>query len=147
MQAALDSTALMLGKDLTEGAITTSQLSEKAGACFKALYTNTETKSVAITAAYTQNSGNGSMILVNGSGNIETGFMRVVGFPTMDFKTSSTSTWGVKRMRVALALALATIAIRITIRRRTSHRDQQLMTEPRQSGSMRNSGLNAFPQL
>jgi hypothetical protein len=104
MQAALDSTALMLGKDLTEGTITTSQISEKADAYFKALFTNSEAKSIAITATYTQNSGNGSTILVNGSGNIETGFMRVVGFPTMDFNTSSTSAWGNVRMRVALAL-------------------------------------------
>jgi Flp pilus assembly protein TadG len=104
MQAALDSTALMLGKDLTEGTISTSQISAKADAYFRALYTNAETKSIAITATYTQNSGNGSTILVNGSGNIETGFMRVVGFPTMDFRTSSTSAWGNVRMRVALVL-------------------------------------------
>ena len=104
MQSALDSTALMLGKDLTEGTITPSQISEKADAYFKALYTNTEAKSVSITATYTQNSGNGSTVLVNGSGNIETAIMRVVGFPTMDFKTNSTSTWGMKRMRVALVL-------------------------------------------
>ena len=104
MQAALDSTALMLGKDLTEGTITTSQISEKADAYFRALYTNTEAKTVAITATYTQNSGNGSTVLVNGSGNIETGFMRVVGFPTMDFNTSSTSVWGNVRMRVAMVL-------------------------------------------
>jgi Flp pilus assembly protein TadG len=104
MQAALDSTALMLGKDLTEGTISPSQISTKADEYFRALYTNAEAKSVAITATYTQNSGNGSTVLVNGSGNIETGFMRVVGFPTMDFKTNSTSTWGMKRMRVALVL-------------------------------------------
>ncbi|MBR1278152.1 pilus assembly protein [Bradyrhizobium sp. AUGA SZCCT0283] len=104
MQAALDSTALMLAKDLTEGTITTSQISAKADAYFRALFTNTETKSIAITATYTQNSGNGSTILVNGSGNIETGFMRVVGFPTMDFNTSSTSAWGNVRMRVAMVL-------------------------------------------
>jgi len=104
MQAALDSTALMLAKDLTEGTIDTSQIAAKADAYFKALYTNNETKSITITATYTQNSGNGSTILVNGSGNIETGFMRVVGFPTMDFKTSSTSAWGNVRMRVAMAL-------------------------------------------
>jgi Flp pilus assembly protein TadG len=104
MQAALDSTALMLAKDLTEGTINTSQISAKADEYFRALYTNNEAKSLAITASYTQNSGNGSTILVNGSGNIETGFMRVVGFPTMDFKTSSTSAWGNVRMRVAMAL-------------------------------------------
>jgi Flp pilus assembly protein TadG len=104
MQAALDSTALMLAKDLTEGTINTSQISTKADAYFKALFTNNETKSIAITATYTQNSGNGSTILVNGQGAIETGFMRVVGFPTMDFKTSSTSAWGNVRMRVAMVL-------------------------------------------
>ena len=42
MQAALDTTALMLGKDLTDGTITTSQISAKATAYFNALYTNTE---------------------------------------------------------------------------------------------------------
>jgi Flp pilus assembly protein TadG len=104
MQAALDSTALMLAKDLTEGTINASQISTKGDEYFKALYTNAEAKSIAITATYTQNSGNGSTILINGSGNIETGFMRVVGFPTMDFKTSSTSAWGNVRMRVAMAL-------------------------------------------
>jgi Flp pilus assembly protein TadG len=105
MQAALDSTTLMLARDLTEGTITTSEISAKADAYFKALYTNTETKSIAITATYTQqNSGNGSTILVTGSGAIDTDFMRVAGVQTMDFKTNSTSTWGNKRMRVALVL-------------------------------------------
>ena len=104
MQAALDSTALMLAKDLTEGTINTSDISAKADAYFKALFTNNETKSIAITATYTQESGSGSTILVNGQGAIDTGFMRVVGFPTMDFKTSSTSAWGNVRMRVAMAL-------------------------------------------
>jgi Flp pilus assembly protein TadG len=104
MQAALDSTALMVAKDLSEGTIDTSQIPTKADAYFRALYTNSDAKSVAITATYTQNTGNGSTILVKGTGNIETGFMRVVGFPTMDFNTNSTSTWGMKRMRVALVL-------------------------------------------
>jgi Flp pilus assembly protein TadG len=104
MQAALDSTALMLAKDLTAGTITTSEISAKADAYFKALYTNPEAKSVMITASYTQNSGSGSTILVNGSGAINTTFMRVAGFPTMDFKTGSTSAWGNVRMRVAMAL-------------------------------------------
>src|SRR5262245_54812139 len=104
MQAALDSTALMLAKDLTEGTISTSQISEKAEAYFKALYTNSDAKSVAINATYTQNSGNGSTILVNGSGSVNTDFMRLAGFPTLDFNTSSTSAWGNVRMRVAMVL-------------------------------------------
>ena len=104
MQAALDSTALMLAKDLTEGTITTSQISAKADAYFKALYTNPEAKSLVITATYTQNSGNGSTILINGAGAIDTTLMRVAGFPTMGFTTSSTSAWGNVRMRVAMVL-------------------------------------------
>jgi Flp pilus assembly protein TadG len=104
MQAALDSTALMVAKDLTEGTINTSQISTKADQYFRALYTNPEAKSVTINATYTQNSGMGSTILINGAGAIDTGFMRVVGFPTMDFKTSSTSAWGNVRMRVAMVL-------------------------------------------
>ena len=40
MQAALDSTALMLSKDLSSGTITSSQINTKATAYFNALYTN-----------------------------------------------------------------------------------------------------------
>ena len=57
MQAALDSTALMLGKDLTDGTITTSQITAKATAYFTALYNNNDAKSVAVTATYTAASG------------------------------------------------------------------------------------------
>ena len=53
MQAALDSTALMLAKDLTNGTITTSQINAKAQAYFTALYNNKDAKSVTITATYT----------------------------------------------------------------------------------------------
>ena len=105
MQAALDSTALMLAKDLTEGTINTSQITTKARPVFQGpLHQHLKPSRSQINATYTQNSGNGSTILVNGSGTIDTGFMRVVGFPTMDFKTSSTSAWGNVRMRVAMVL-------------------------------------------
>lgn len=104
MQAALDSTALMLAKDLTEGTITTSQITQKADAYFKALYTNSDAKNVSINATYTASSGSGSTIVVNGSGAVNTDFMRVAGFPTLDFNTSSTSAWGNVRMRVAMVM-------------------------------------------
>jgi len=104
MQAAMDSTALMLAKDLTEGTISASQIADKADAYFRALYTNTDAKSVSINATYTQNAGNGSTVLVNGSGYVDTDFMKVAGFPKLDFNTSSTSAWGNVRMRVAMVL-------------------------------------------
>jgi Flp pilus assembly protein TadG len=104
MQAALDSTALMLAKDLTDGIITTSQIETKAQSYFTALYTNTDAKSVMINASYTQNTGKGSTIQLTGSGTVDTDFMKVAGFPNLNFNTASTSLWGNTRMRVALVL-------------------------------------------
>src|SRR5262250_359414 len=52
MQAALDSTALMLSKDLSSGTINTSQVSSKATAYFNALYNNRDAQGVSITATY-----------------------------------------------------------------------------------------------
>ncbi|QWG19961.1 pilus assembly protein [Bradyrhizobium sediminis] len=104
MQAALDSTALMLAKDLSDGRITTSEINAKAQTYFAALFTNTDARSVAISATYTASSSQGSTIQVNGSGAVITEFMKVAGFPNINFNTSSTSAWGSVRMRVAMAL-------------------------------------------
>ena len=105
MQAALDSTALMVSKDLTQGIISTSDIPTKAQAYFSALYTNSDAKSVSVSATYTAaNSSSGSYVQVNGSGNVTTDFLKVAGFPTLNFNSSSTATWGSVRMRVAMAL-------------------------------------------
>jgi Flp pilus assembly protein TadG len=92
MQAALDSTALMLSKDLAQGVITPSQVNARAEAYFTALYTNTYTRSVTVTATYTASSSLGSTIQVNASADATTGLMKVVGFPSIN--ASSTAAWG-----------------------------------------------------
>src|ERR1700742_3264716 len=102
MQAALDSTSLMLSKDLSTGTITQAQISSKATSYFNALYTNRDAQGVSITATYTP--GSGTTVAVNGSGSIVTDFMRVAGFPTMGYNATSTSTWGTSLLRVALVL-------------------------------------------
>jgi Flp pilus assembly protein TadG len=105
MQAALDSAALMVSKDLSAGTITTSQVSTKAQAYFTALYTNKDASGVTITATYTVGtSSSGSTVQINASGSIATDFMKVVGFPNMGFSASSTATWGTQLLRVALVL-------------------------------------------
>src|SRR5439155_6102762 len=53
MQAALDSTALMLSRDLSEGLITSSQVNAKAQTYSAALYTDKEAESVSVNATYT----------------------------------------------------------------------------------------------
>jgi Flp pilus assembly protein TadG len=104
MQAALDSTALMVAKDLTDGRISTSDVSTTAQKYFGALYDNPDAKSVTIAASYTQNTGNGSTVKVDGSGSVTTDFMKIANIRTLDFHVSSTSLWGTVRMRVAMAL-------------------------------------------
>src|ERR1035437_9696373 len=104
MQSALDSTALMLSKDLSQGLITASQINAKAQLYFGALYTNTDAQSISISATYTANTGTGSTIQVKGSGAVMTDFMKVANFPQLNFNTTSTASWGNVRMRVAMAL-------------------------------------------
>jgi Flp pilus assembly protein TadG len=105
MQAALDSTALMVSKDLSQGIITTSDIATKAQAYFNALYTNKDANSVSVSATYTASNGStGSTIQVNGSGAVTTDFLKVAGFPNLNFNTSSTAAWGTTKLRVALAL-------------------------------------------
>jgi len=106
MQAALDSTALMVAKDLTNGIITASQITTTAQSYFGALYTNPDSKASA-TIATTFTAGTGttpSIIQIKGSGTVTTDFMKVAGFPNINFDSSSTSTWGNTRMRVAMVL-------------------------------------------
>ncbi|KJC44271.1 hypothetical protein UB31_22060 [Bradyrhizobium sp. LTSP849] len=105
MQAALDSTALMLSKDLTQGTITSSDISSKAQSYFTGLYTDTEAQGVSITSNYTTaTASTAATILLSGSGHITSDFMQIAGFPTLGFNTASTTTWGNVKMRVALAL-------------------------------------------
>ena len=105
MQAALDSTALMLSKDLSSGVITTAQIATQAQADFNALYTNPDAQAVSVTATYTADAGKmGSTVQVNGSAYINTDFMKLAGFPIIPFSSTSTTAWGNVKMRVALAL-------------------------------------------
>ncbi|MCG6204025.1 pilus assembly protein [Rhodopseudomonas sp. HC1] len=105
MQAALDSAALMVSRDLSSGAITAAQVTAKAQTYFTSLYTNTEATGVTVTASYTAKDSTGSStILLTGGGTVGTDFMNLFGFPTLGIGSTSTATWGGTRLRVAMAL-------------------------------------------
>lgn len=105
MQAALDSTALMLSKDLTAGTISTSDIQTKASEYFAALYTNKDAIAPGVIAEYTPPTGStAAKIVLTGKGSIATDFMRVAGYNNLGFGTAATTTWGNVRMRVALVL-------------------------------------------
>jgi Flp pilus assembly protein TadG len=106
LQSALDSAALMISKDAAtmsdSAAITT-----RARQYVDSLYTaSTDTPIQSFTATYTPNTGNGATIQLDAGGTMPTYFMRVMGsqFDTLPIKTSSTTTWGNTRLRIALAL-------------------------------------------
>jgi len=119
MQAALDSTVLMVAKDLSAGVVQPANVNTAAGSYFQGLFYSYTTASHrdayvdSIAATYTASSGNTpATISAVASGHIDTAFMRVAallvpggtGFATMAFSSSSTSTWGNVKMRVALVL-------------------------------------------
>jgi Flp pilus assembly protein TadG len=104
MIGALDSTALMLSRDLSEGTITTADIAAKANTYFKALYNSKEAQNVTLTSSYAAGTSTGSQIELVASGEIVTQFMQIAGFPTMGFSTKTTTTWGNTRMRVAMVL-------------------------------------------
>lgn len=105
MQAALNSAALMVSKDLSANpTMSATDVTNKATAYFNALYTNTNAGPITVTASYTTNTKDGSTVTVNGSGAVVTDFMKMVGLPQLGISSGSTTTWGSTRMRVAMAL-------------------------------------------
>ncbi len=100
MQAALDSTALMLSRDAAT--LTDKQLNGKAEKYFLALFTRPEAKSIVVTAKYDDSGG--SQVIVNGSAKVPTAIMGMIGYDMIAVEGSSTAKWGSERLRVALAL-------------------------------------------
>ena len=102
MQAAADSTALMLSK--TAASLTTGALQTQATSYFKALFTRPEATGLTVSAVYNANTGNGSQVIVNASSNVPANFMGLLGQSTMKVAVDAQVKWGNTKMRVALAL-------------------------------------------
>jgi Flp pilus assembly protein TadG len=106
LQGALDSAALMVSRDFAQGTISSADLTSAAQKYVSGLFTDkTETALGTINVTYTApNSDSGATIQITSSGTINTVFMKIVGFPNMNFGASSTTTWGQAKLRVAMAL-------------------------------------------
>jgi Flp pilus assembly protein TadG len=100
MQAAIDSTALMLSKEASTDSSTTLQ--SNAQKYFTALFTRPEATNATVTATYTTTGG--SALVVTGSANVPTVFLGVLGYRNIPVNASSTAKWGSSRLRVALVL-------------------------------------------
>src|SRR6185437_5760387 len=100
LQSALDSTALMISKESTTD--TADALQTDAVKYFKAMFTRPEAKNVTITATYSTTGG--SNVVINGTVDVPTSFMGIMGFNSITVSSSATAKWGSTRLRVALVL-------------------------------------------
>jgi Flp pilus assembly protein TadG len=101
LQAALDSTALMLSKDAPN--ITATELAQRAEQTFKALFNRPEVANLEIKAVFTTPQS-GFKLDASANGTVPVAFMRVFGMSDMKIDSSTQVLWGVKRLEVALAL-------------------------------------------
>src|SRR5665213_55409 len=100
MQAALDSTALMLAKNA--GTLTAAQLQTEGSNYFLAVFRRHEAKKPKITVV--SNTGN-STVQVNGSSVMDTSLMALMGIKTVNITGTSTAAWATQSLlRVALVL-------------------------------------------
>ena len=100
LQAALDSTALMLAKYAPTH--TSAEIQDQASKYFKALFIDPTATDIGLTATYTTDGG--TKVVVDGSVKVPTDFMAVLGVDYVTVTGSSTTTWGTTRLRVALVL-------------------------------------------
>jgi Flp pilus assembly protein TadG len=99
LQAALDSTALMLSKEASKD--TNTQLQTNAQNYFLALFTRPEAKNVTVTANFTTGA---TAMVVTATAEVPTSLLGIIGIDKIDVTSSSTSKWGETRLRVALVL-------------------------------------------
>ena len=100
MQAALNSTALMLSKEAATD--TVGELQAKASTYFKAIFKPHGAGNISVSASY--DTTNGSTLVLNGSVDMPTEFMQAFGYDAVTLSGSSTARWGTNRLRVALVL-------------------------------------------
>jgi Flp pilus assembly protein TadG len=100
MQAAADTTALMVAQDAASQ--TSTALQTSASTYYRALFTRTEVSNVAVTATYSNT--NGSTVVIRATATYPTSFMGVVGFRQLPLAAVSTASFGNSRLRVALVL-------------------------------------------
>jgi len=100
MQAAADSTALMLAKNASSWS--SSDIQTKGNAYFKALFNRPEATALNVNINYTTT--NGSQITVAATADVKTDFMQLMGFNKLTVGVDSQAKWGNTKMRVALAL-------------------------------------------
>jgi Flp pilus assembly protein TadG len=100
LQAALDSTALMLSKSASS--LSAAQLQSAAQTYVSGVFNRPEATNLNVAASYTTSGG--SQVTVNGSVSVATYLMQVLGYNSITVTGTSTTRWGMSNLRVALVL-------------------------------------------
>ena len=100
MQAAADTTALMVAQSAASQTATVVQTSSNS--YYKAIFNNPAAQNLTVTGTYTNTSG--STVVVSATATYRTSFMGVIGFSTLPLAATSTASFGNSRLRVALVL-------------------------------------------
>jgi Flp pilus assembly protein TadG len=101
MQAALDSTALILSKDVQT--LTSAQLNAKAMAVFLANFHRGEVTDIGVTPTFTTPQAGSFALQIKATGLVPTTFTGIWQ-PTMTIGADAQAVWGMKRLELALAL-------------------------------------------
>lgn len=100
MQAAIDATALAMAK--LAPTLTQDQLRIQSKAYFDEMFKHPGGKTVEVKPVYTTTGG--SQLTIDVSTTMDTTFMNVMGFSSLNLGSTSTVKWGMSRLRVALVL-------------------------------------------
>ena len=102
MQAALDSTALMLSKDAQT--LSESDLTQKANGDFTALFNRPEASAVQVTTQFSSPQAGNFLLKMTGSAIITPMFTNLLGQSTINISASAEVLWGIKKLNLALVL-------------------------------------------
>jgi Flp pilus assembly protein TadG len=102
MQAALDSTALMLSKEAN--GLTQTQLNEKATQYFTANISNTEAKNIVVTPVFSTPQAGNFVLSLSASASVDLRFMKLFGQGSMPISSSMEIKWGIKKLELAMVL-------------------------------------------
>jgi Flp pilus assembly protein TadG len=102
MQAALDSTALMLSKDAET--LSVADLGTKATSYFTAMFTRPEASNVHVTPTFSSPQQGSFTLSINGTATVNTIFWRLIGQPEVNISATGEVVWGIRKLNLALAL-------------------------------------------
>jgi len=102
MQAALDSTALMLSKDAQT--VPAASLVQEATNDFQSMFTRPEAYDVQLTPQFSQPAEGNFSLKLSASAKVNTLFARLLGQSVISISASSEVLWGIKKLNLALVL-------------------------------------------